>query len=93
MMDSTDFEEINRLLENCCDSCLLTRKHCAKCRIEKIMDIISRLSKSSAYELISLGDLRILLKLAGISNKATENELAVVEKWKHIESVQDWYSQ
>lgn len=92
-MDSTDFEEINRLLENCCDSCLLTRKHCAKCRIEKIMDIISRLSKSSAYELISLEDLRILLKLAGISNKATENELAVVEKWKHIESVQDWYSQ
>ena len=42
MMDSNDFEEINRLLENCCDSCLLTRKHCAKCRIEKIMDILSQ---------------------------------------------------
>lgn len=93
MMDNTDFEEINRLLENCCDSCLLTRKHCAKCRIEKIMDILSRLSKSSAYELISLEDLKILLKLAGISNEATENELAVVEKWKLIESGQDWYSQ
>jgi len=86
MMDSTDFEEINRLLENCCDSCLLTRKHCANCRIEKIMDILRRLSKSSAYELISLEDLKILLNLASISNEAAESELAVVEKWKHIES-------
>jgi hypothetical protein len=85
MMDYTDFEEINRLLEKCCDSCLLTRKHCSSCRIEKIMDILSRLSKSSAYELISLEDLKILLKLAGISKEAVESEMSVVEKWKHIE--------
>jgi hypothetical protein len=57
------------------------------------MDILSRLSKSSAYELISLEDLKVLLNLAGNSDEATENELAVVEKWKHIESGQDQFSQ
>jgi hypothetical protein len=84
MMDYNDFEEINRLLEKCCDSCLLTRAHCAGCRIDKLLCIVGQLSKSSSYELISLEDLKILLKLAGDSNGAIENDLDVLEKWKHI---------
>ena len=89
MMDYDDFEEINRLLEKCCDSCLLTRAHCAGCRIDKLLCIVSQLSKSSSYELISLEDLKILLKLAGVSNEALENDLHVLEKWKHITAEPD----
>ena len=84
MMDQDDFYEIDRLLERCCDSCLLTRMHCASCRIEKLRGITGHLSKSAAYELINLEDLKILLKLAGDSNKAGENELKVIEKWRLI---------
>lgn len=83
-MDHDDFEEINRLLERCCDSCLLTRAHCASCRIEKLRDILGRLSKSSAYELISLEDLKILTDSTENTNPAREKELKVIEKWRHI---------
>jgi|BarGraNGADG00212_2_1021979.scaffolds.fasta_scaffold108696_2 hypothetical protein len=93
MMDYDDFEELNRLLEKCCDSCLLTRAHCAGCRIDKLLCIVGQLSKSSSYELISLEDLKILLKLAGVSNEALESDLTVVEKWRHIESGRDRNSQ
>lgn len=89
MMDYDDFEEINLLLEKCCDSCLLTRAHCASCRIEKIMEILVRLSKSSAYELISLEDLKILLKHTAITRQAGENELNVIEKWRQIAAEPD----
>ena len=89
MMDYDDFEEINRLLEKCCDSCLLTRAHCADCRIDKLLCIVSQLSKSASYELISLEDLKILLKLAGVSNEAHESDLTVLEKWRHITAGED----
>ena len=84
MMDRDDFDELNRLLEKCCDSCLLTRAHCANCRIDKIIDILSRLSKSSAYELISLEELRILTKNAVIADPVCEKESAVIAKWRHF---------
>lgn len=84
MMDRDDFDEINRLLERCCDSCMLTRAHCASCRIEKLMGILSRLSKSSAYELISLEELKILVKNAVITDPACEKESEVIAKWRHF---------
>lgn len=84
MMDRDDFDEISRLLEKCCDSCLLTRAHCASCRIEKLGDILSRLSKSSAYELISLEELNILIKNAAVTDQVCETELEVLEKWKRF---------
>lgn len=83
-MDRDDFEEINRLLERCCDSCLLTRAHCARCRIEKLRDILGRLSTSSAYELISQEDLKILIKSAVNTDSAIGKELRVIEKWRNI---------
>jgi hypothetical protein len=84
MMDHDDFGEINRLLEKCCDSCLLTRAHCASCRIEKLRDILGRLSKSSAYELISLEDLKILIENTVTTDQACETEQKVIEKWRNI---------
>lgn len=84
MMDHDDFHEIDRLLERCCDNCLLTRMHCASCRIEKLRGITGHLSKSAAYELINVEDLKILLKLAGDSNKADEREREVIEKWRQV---------
>lgn len=84
MMDRDDFEEINRLLEKCCDSCLLTHAHCARCRIEKLRDILGRLSTSSAYQLISQEDLIILAKNAASTDSACGKELKVIEKWRNI---------
>jgi hypothetical protein len=83
MMDHDDFGEINLLLEKCCDSCLLTRAHCASCRIEKLRDILGRLSKSSAYELISLEDLKILVENTA-TDQACASKLKVIEKWRNI---------
>ncbi|HOV80264.1 MAG TPA: hypothetical protein PK728_09190 [Bacillota bacterium] len=84
MMDQDDFEEINRLLEKCCDGCLLTRYHCTTCRIEKLRGIIGQISESGEYELISTEELKIFLKLAGRAGPANQNELKTVEKWRHV---------
>ncbi len=84
MMDHNDFHEIDRLLERCCDNCLLTSMHCASCRIEKLRGITGQLSKSAAYELINIEDLKILLRLAADSNKAGEREREVIEKWRQV---------
>ncbi|NLI11767.1 hypothetical protein [Pelotomaculum propionicicum] len=84
MMDHNDFYEIDRLLERCCDNCLLTRMHCPSCRIEKLRGITGHLSKSAAYELINLEDLKTLVKLAGDSHRADGKEREVVEKWRQV---------
>lgn len=82
MMDQDDFEEINRLLERCCDNCLLTRFHCATCRIEKLRGIIGKISQSGAFELVGIEELKVLLKLAGNSGEADSSEREIVEKWQ-----------
>lgn len=86
MMDHNDFEEIKSLLEKSCDNCLLTRRHCIGCRIEKLRRIIGQFSKSGAYEilLINVDELNVLVKLAAESNRAGSGELEVVEKWRRI---------
>lgn len=83
MMDRDDFYEIDRLLERCCDNCLLTRMHCTSCRIEKLRGITGYLSKSAAYELINLEDLKILLKLVN-PNEADERDREVIAKWWRV---------
>lgn len=86
MMDHDDFEEIKRLLEKSCDNCLLTRRHCINCRIEKLRGIVGQFSKSGAYEivLINVEELRVLLNLAGESIKDGDSQHEVVEKWRRI---------
>lgn len=86
MMDHDDFEEIKRLLEKSCDNCLLTRRHCVNCRIDKLRGIVGQFSKPGAYEiiLINVEELKVLLSLAGESSIAGDSRLEVVEKWRHI---------
>ncbi|BAF58473.1 hypothetical protein PTH_0292 [Pelotomaculum thermopropionicum SI] len=84
MMDHGDFEEIERLLEKCCDGCLLTRMHCKTCRIEKLRGITGEFSKPEAGEIILIyaDELKVLLNLAGKSPRAGSSEVEVIEKWR-----------
>lgn len=86
MMDHDDFEEINRMLEKSCDNCLLTRRHCTNCRIEKLRSVVGQFSKSGPYEiiLINVEELHVLLKLAGKSNMTTSSEHEVLQKWQRV---------
>ncbi|MCL6560257.1 MAG: hypothetical protein K6U74_15980, partial [Firmicutes bacterium] len=76
MMDHDDFEEIRTLLERSCDNCLLTRKHCKTCRIEKLFGVINQFKMSKANEilLVPADELKTLLNLASESQKAGHPE-------------------
>lgn len=84
MMDYDDFKEIERLLDKSCDNCLLTRKHCISCRIDKIRGFLGEFSERGSYEiaLIKVDDLRTLINQA---KKTPADAIAheVVEKWHH----------
>lgn len=84
MMDYDDFEEISRLLERSCDNCLLTRKHCKSCRVEKLFGIINQFSRSKATEvfLVPAGELTVLLELAAKVSKPGQQESEVITKWR-----------
>ncbi|MCL6558520.1 MAG: hypothetical protein K6U74_06900 [Firmicutes bacterium] len=86
MMDHDDFDEISRLLEKCCDHCLLTRMHCIGCRIDKLRGIVGQFSKSKPFEVILMNveDLKVLLDLARTSNHTAGQEYKVVEKWQRV---------
>ncbi|MCL6634824.1 MAG: hypothetical protein K6T29_03515 [Peptococcaceae bacterium] len=86
MMDYDDFEEINRLLEKSCDHCLLTRRHCPGCRIEKLRKIVAQFSRPDQGEiiLIELSELKVLLKLAGESGHGGAGEQEIIAKWSRI---------
>jgi hypothetical protein len=86
MMDRNDFEEINRLLEKSCDQCLLTRRHCLGCRIDKLRGVVSQFSQAGPFEimLINVDELKVLLKLAEKSQMVDDSEKEVLEKWRRI---------
>lgn len=86
MMDYDDFQEINRLLEKSCDQCLLTRRHCADCRIEKLRMVVGKLSVSRPREivLIEVDELKVLLDLAGEKARGAAEENGVFAKWRRI---------
>lgn len=71
------------LLEKSCDQCLLTSKHCAKCRIDKLRKVLGQFeSGNSEIMLISTDELKVLLSLAGETGSGREIE--VVAKWRRI---------
>ena len=86
MMDHDDFVEIKLLLEKSCDNCMLTKKHCASCRIDKLRGIVGQFSQRGAYEivLINVEELKVLLNLAGDAGVSPDHE--VVAKWRGIVS-------
>lgn len=86
MMDYDDFQEISRLLEKSCDQCLLTRRHCADCRIEKLRTVVGRFSVSGSREivLIEVDELKVLLDLAGETAKGAAEENDVFVKWRRV---------
>lgn len=91
MMDHDDFEEIKRLLEKCCDNCLLTRMHCTGCRIDKLRSIVGEFSKTKPFEVILMNveDLKVLLNLSQTSKQAGEKELEVLENWGRVVAALD----
>ncbi|MCL5290363.1 MAG: hypothetical protein ACYC0Q_05840 [Eubacteriales bacterium] len=84
MMDYDDFEEISRLLVRSCDNCLLTRKHCKSCRVEKLFGVINQFSRSKASEvfLVPAEELAILLSLSAKVSKPGQQESEIITKWR-----------
>lgn len=83
MMDHEDFGEIMLLLEKSCDQCLLTFRHCANCRIDKLRKLLGQLdSQSNNLLLVSVEEMRVLLSLARDSGNSGETE--IVNKWRQI---------
>lgn len=84
MMDYDDFEEISRLLVRSCDNCLLTRKHCKSCRVEKLFGVINQFSRSKASEvfLVPAEELAILLNLSAKVSKPGQQESEIITKWR-----------
>ena len=84
MMDYDDFEEISRLLERSCDNCLLTRKHCKSCRVEKLFGIINQFSRSKTTEvfLVPADELAVLVSLASKVAKPGQQESEILTKWR-----------
>jgi len=84
MMDIDDFKKIEALLDKSCDQCLLTRKHCSNCRIDKLRGIFNQFKQPGIHKvfLININDLSILLDLAEESTNAGARKHDVVVKWR-----------
>ncbi|MCL6610485.1 MAG: hypothetical protein K6T66_02970 [Peptococcaceae bacterium] len=79
LMDS-DFEEIKIHLKRACDQCLLTKRHCEACNVDRLLGIIESIEQN-CYKptyLISLED------LAALTRPGSPDHPVVVEKWKNI---------
>ena len=45
MFLENDFQEIRILLQRACDQCLLTKKHCEKCSVERLLGVVNSMEK------------------------------------------------
>jgi len=84
MMDNDDLKKLEALLDKSCDQCLLTRKHCPTCRIDKLRGIFDQFKQPGVHEvfLININDLSIMLSLAEKSTNIGARENAILEKWR-----------
>ncbi|MCL6478415.1 MAG: hypothetical protein K6T65_08355 [Peptococcaceae bacterium] len=79
LMDS-DFDEIRRHLERACDLCLLTKLHCEKCNVERLLGIINSLDQNQHQPSYFVP----AEELAVLTNPGSPEYRKVLEKWKDI---------
>lgn len=75
-----DFYEIRTHLERACDQCLLTKRHCQTCNVERLLGVIESIDRNdfNPTYLISFGDLAVL------TNPDSPEYRSMAEKWKGI---------
>lgn len=80
MFQDSDFDEIKSHLVRACDQCLLTKKHCQKCNVERLLGIIESIDQNryKPSYIISTEELAVL------TNPGSSEYLTVVEKWKSL---------
>lgn len=78
-MDS-DFDEIRVLLQRACDQCLLTRKHCENCNVDRLHGIIEGIEKGGQLPsyLVPTDELAVL------TDPVSPQHITVSEKWRRI---------
>ncbi|MFZ5631457.1 MAG: hypothetical protein ACOY40_01280 [Bacillota bacterium] len=80
MFSDRDLHEIRLQLERACDQCLLTRGHCEKCNVRRLLGIISGVERGGQKPSYFIpGE-----ELAVLTNPGSPEYGAVVEKWKII---------
>lgn len=80
MFKDSDYEEIRALLHRACDHCLLTRKHCESCNVDRLHGIVEVLENESLKPsyLVPMEEMNIL------TNPASPEYIAISKKWKEI---------
>lgn len=80
MLMDRDFDEIKVHLERACNQCLLTKKHCEKCNVERLLGIIESIDQNryKPSYFISIEELAVL------TNPGSPEYRPVVEKWKNL---------
>ncbi|MFZ5648974.1 MAG: hypothetical protein ACOY30_15290 [Bacillota bacterium] len=80
MFLDSDFNEIRQLLLRACDQCLLTRKHCGSCNVERLLGSMEGIELSSHKPgyLVSAEELDILTDPGSPAYKE------VAGKWRNM---------
>lgn len=80
MFMDRDFDEIKVLLQRACDQCLLTRKHCNGCNVDRLHGIIEGIEKGSQMPsyLVPTEELAVL------TDPVSPQHVNVSEKWRRI---------
>ncbi|MFZ5631975.1 MAG: hypothetical protein ACOY40_03945 [Bacillota bacterium] len=79
LMDS-DFDEIRTHLERACDLCLLTKLHCGKCNVERLLGIINNFDQNRHRPSYFIP----AEELAVLTNPGSPEYRQVLEKWQDI---------
>lgn len=80
MFHDSDLNEIKIHLERACDQCLLTRRHCKACNVERLLGIIESIEQNGykPVYLISAEELGVL------TSPGSPEYPGMAEKWKDI---------
>ncbi|MFZ5642620.1 MAG: hypothetical protein ACOY46_03380 [Bacillota bacterium] len=79
MFLDSDFDQIKTLLQRACDQCLLTRKHCQSCDVDRLHGIIEGIERGSKPSYLVSGE-----ELATLLSPTSPNRTVVAEKWNKI---------
>ena len=79
MFLDSDFDQIRTLLQRACDQCLLTRKHCQSCDVDRLHGIIEGIERGSKPSYLVSAE-----ELAALINPTSPERSVVAEKWNKI---------
>lgn len=80
MFLESDFDVIRSHLERACDQCLLTKKHCQGCNVDRLIGIMEGVesNRMKPNHIISEEELAVL------TNPGSPQYMPVAEKWRGI---------